>query len=318
MKLVTNPSTGREIADYTGRRFGHLVALEPAKESKPKNPAWVWRCDCGNVCIATARNVVGGRQTSCGCRGGEYVKNPATGGWIKNLKGQSFGQWTVIEIDATPRAKKNDVHWICRCSCGTERSVSRKSLTSYRSLSCGECTRPQAIAKAMKKRVYKLNTDIPAKNDRLYHVWGSMKARCLNKNAPDYPRYGGRGITICDEWKNSFPSFKEWALSSGYDYDAPRMACTLDRIDNDGPYSPDNCQWVSMKKQIANQRRPETPTLPDNRRKVALVNDDGVAIKQFESAAEAARETGCDPSSIGRVCMGKQKTARGLRWRYIE
>lgn len=314
MAKVKNPATGRLVEDYSGQTFGGLTAIRPVGGNGGYGPIWEFRCTCGNTVDASIKNVKSGRQKSCGCRLGDTVFHRQTGKWAKNLTGKTIGKWTVLRLDEN----SDEVRWICRCECGTVRSVARKSLTSGRTLSCGECTRPEAVAKAMKKRVYKLNTDIPAKADRLYRVWGSMKARCYNENAHDYPRYGGRGITICDEWRDSFFSFKEWALSAGYDYDAPRMACTLDRIDNDGPYSPDNCRWVSMKKQIANQRRPDTPTLPDNRRAVVLVNNTGDTIRRFESAAEASRETGCNPSSITRVCKEKQRTTRGLQWRYAE
>lgn len=314
MAKIKNPATGRLVEDYSGQTFGGLTAIRPVGGNGGYGPIWEFKCTCGNTVEASIKNVKNGRQKSCGCRLGKTVFHRQTGKWVKDLTGETIGKWTVLCLDES----SDEVRWICRCECGTVRSVSRKSLTSGRTLSCGTCIRPEAVAKAMKKRVYKLNTDIPARKDRLYRVWGSMKARCCNKNAPDYPRYGGRGITICDEWRDNFPAFKKWALSAGYDYDAPRFACTLDRINNDGPYSPDNCRWVNMKKQIANQRRPETPTLPDNRRGVVLINDDGDVIKQFESMAEASRETGCNPSCIGRVCSGKQKTTRELRWRYVE
>lgn len=314
MAKIKNPATGRLVEDYSGQTFGGLTAIRPVGGNGGYGPIWEFKCNCGNTVDASIKNVKSGRQKSCGCRLGKTVFHRQTGKWVKDLTGETIGRWAVLRLDES----SDEVRWICRCECGTVRSVSRKSLTSGRTLSCGECTRPEAVAKAMKKRVYKLNTDIPAKSDRLYRVWGSVKARCLNKNAPDYPRYGGRGITICDEWRSDFSSFKKWALSNGYDYDAPRMACTLDRIDNDGPYSPDNCRWVGMKEQIANQRRPKTPTVPNTKRAVALIDDDGSVVKQFESVAEASRATGCNQNGIGRVCKGKQKTALGLRWRYVD
>lgn len=108
------------------------------------------------------------------------------------------------------------------------------------------------------EREYPIKGDIRAADDRLYVVWGSMKARCNNPHNPAYKNYGGRGIKICTEWNNNFCAFKAWALANGYDYDAPYGQCTIDRIDNDKGYEPSNCRWVSMKVQSKNKRNSKT------------------------------------------------------------
>lgn len=87
---------------------------------------------------------------------------------------------------------------------------------------------------------------------RLHNVWIMMKQRCNNPNTGEYHRYGGRGIKVCDEWA-SFANFRDWAMANGYDPAAPRGACTLDRVDNDGNYEPSNCRWVDMKEQMKNR-----------------------------------------------------------------
>lgn len=85
---------------------------------------------------------------------------------------------------------------------------------------------------------------------RLYYVWGTMKTRCYNPNTKDYKYYGGRGIAVCEEWRTNFSAFKEWALANGY---APEL--TIDRVDVDGDYCPENCRWVTRAEQNRNQRK---------------------------------------------------------------
>jgi len=81
-----------------------------------------------------------------------------------------------------------------------------------------------------------------------------MKDRCYNQNVSQFKDYGGRGIIVCDEWKDDFKAFYDWAVSHGYDENAPHGQCTIDRIDNNKGYSPDNCRWVSMEVQVLNKR----------------------------------------------------------------
>lgn len=86
------------------------------------------------------------------------------------------------------------------------------------------------------------------RHTRIYKTWTDMKSRCLNPNRPKYKRYGGRGITICEEWLNSFEAFYDWAMANGY-----REDLTIDRIDNDGNYEPSNCRWITLAEQAANK-----------------------------------------------------------------
>ena len=89
--------------------------------------------------------------------------------------------------------------------------------------------------------------------ERLYNVYLGMRHRCYDPKIKNYRLYGGRGIKICDEWLNDYSVFREWAYANGYDENAPRGKCTIDRIDNNGDYTPQNCRWVDMKTQRKNQ-----------------------------------------------------------------
>ena len=116
----------------------------------------------------------------------------------------------------------------------------------------------------------------PKSSSRLYAVWASMKERCKNKNHPAFKRYGGRGITVCKEWDEDFLAFEKWAMANGYDPDAPRGQCTIDRIDNDGNYCPENCRWVDMQVQSENRSQPNSQVLS----KIGVKKNDKQTYKQ--------------------------------------
>ena len=140
-----------------------------------------------------------------------------------------------------------------------------------------------------------------------------MRHRCQIPTHQAYERYGGRGIGVCDEWQD-YETFRDWALSAGYKPDATRGEYTLDRIDNDGDYCPENCRWVDMTVQSNNRRVYKRP----NQRAIEQVAPDGTVIGRYESVAEAARQTGFNRRSIGCVCEGRSKSLHGTRWRYAQ
>jgi len=158
-----------------------------------------------------------------------------------NLAGQKFGRLLVL-YDTGERKNKHVV-WHCRCDCGNEVDARGDNLTSGLARSCG-CYNRERVAEVQATHGMSRHGGAHP----VYWVWHGMLQRCKNPNDKRYKYYGGRGITVCDEWHDA-EKFIGWAVLNGWE-----KGLTLDRIDNNGNYKPDNCRWVTRKVQSRNMR----------------------------------------------------------------
>lgn len=227
-----------------GKRFGKLTVIDFDNEKKDRRTYLICQCDCGNTKSIRRCSLVYGTTKSCGCAKHEEI--------VSELVGKRFGRLVVMEYAYTNL--NGDTYWLCECDCGESVNVSRYSLTTGRTRSCGCLKREMTSARASTHHM---------SNTRIYRIWRAIHDRCRNPNDANYYKYGARGIDVCNEW-DDFITFYEWSMVNGYSDNL-----SIDRINNDDWYYPENCRWVDETIQANNRRTNRYITYCGNRHTLA-------------------------------------------------
>lgn len=222
-----------KFMDLTGQRFNKLFVIVKEKEKRKGIIQWKCVCDCGNEKITSTVNLRSGKTKSCGCLKKESMSKVGKGNkgkTDKSIIGKRFGK--LIVLDTYKKNGENGYITICKCDCGNIKHIRKAPIMEGTTKSCG-CL----------SFSHKMSKTLP------YKLWRGIKNRIYNSNLKEFKNYGGRGIGMCEEWRNSFEKFYDYIMKIGY-----KKGLQIDRIDNDGNYEPGNIRFVTLKENCNNRR----------------------------------------------------------------
>lgn len=238
----------RNFIDLSGKEYENFVVIKQGNGRYTKGgqykATWICKCVCGKEFEVDGEKIRRGTVYSCGCM---RYKNRDR--FYEDLSGKRFGKLIVIRRLREKEIKTNQYNWLCLCDCGNYIHASANKLKSGHTKSCG-CSKYE-------NSIGDITRTHGMSNTKIYHVYQSMLQRCFYPKNISYKNYGGRGITVCDEWagEHGFENFYKWAVKAGYDENKSRAEQSIDRIDVNGNYCPENCRWADWATQVKNKRK---------------------------------------------------------------